>query len=547
MMPAVGVLLPVYLLFRTAGLLDSVWGLILICALINLPIAVWMSYTYFCEIPAAILEAARVDGAGVWNEIWHILAPLALPGIASTALLLIILSWNEAFWTINLTSAKAAPLTVFIASYSSPEGLFWAKLSAASLLAVAPIMVMGWLTQKQLVSRPHLWRRQMRPRRRSVHAPNDGSVRLRGLVKTYLNDQGHPTVTAVKGLNLDIAHGEFMVLVGPSGCGKSTTLRMIAGLEQITSGTIEIGGQVVNQLAPKDRGIAMVFQNYALYPHMTVFDNLAFGLKLAKHDKRYIRETVLRAAAALDLDQLLDRKPQALSGGQRQRVALGRAIVRNPKVFLFDEPLSNLDAKMRVQMRAEISRLHVRLKTTMIYVTHDQVEAMTLGDRICVMRDGVIMQVADPLTLYRQPQNLFVAGFIGSPPMNLLPGRIQRQPAGLCFLENGGSGALTIPLQGRLGKLAASRVDREVVFGVRPEHLSATAPGAVPVPAAFTVEFAEQMGAESILHLKGGARGLIARVFGEHRHQPGEPFTARLQLDHVHLFDPQTGNRLAED
>jgi multiple sugar transport system ATP-binding protein len=381
----------------------------------------------------------------------------------------------------------------------------------------------------------------------TASSANDGSVRIRGLVKTFVNDQGRPTVTAVKGIDLDIANGEFMVLVGPSGCGKSTTLRMIAGLEQITSGTIEIGGKVVNQVEPKARGIAMVFQNYALYPHMTVFDNMAFGLKLAKKEKGYIRETVLRAAVALGLDQMLDRKPQALSGGQRQRVALGRAIVRNPKVFLFDEPLSNLDAKMRVQMRSEISRLHVHLHTTMIYVTHDQVEAMTLGDRICVMRDGVIMQLADPLTLYRQPQNLFVAGFIGSPPMNLLSGRIQRQKDGLCFVENGGSGTLTIPLRGRLEKLAGSRVDREVVFGVRPEHLSAATADASHLSASFTVEFAEQMGAEAIIFLKGSGRSLIARVYGEHLYKPGETFTTQIQVEKAHLFDPVTENRIVED
>jgi multiple sugar transport system ATP-binding protein len=218
-----------------------------------------------------------------------------------------------------------------------------------------------------------------------------------------------------------------MVLVGPSGCGKSTTLRMVAGLEKISNGTIEIGGRVVNDMEPKDRGIAMVFQNYALYPHMTIFNNMAFGLQLAKKKKDFISETVSRTAKALGMEAMLERKPQALSGGQRQRVALGRAIVRSPKVFLFDEPLSNLDAKMRVQMRSEISRLHSQLGSTMIYVTHDQVEAMTMGDRICVMRDGKIMQVADPLTLYRKPENVFVAGFIGSPPMNLLKGKVDQR------------------------------------------------------------------------------------------------------------------------
>ena len=265
-------------------------------------------------------------------------------------------------------------------------------------------------------------RQRFKPEDKEMKPKEDGSVKISNLVKTYTDDRGRPTFTAVKNINLEIKDGEFMVLVGPSGCGKSTTLRMVAGLEKISSGTIAIGGKVVNDLEPKDRGISMVFQSYALYPHMNLFNNMAFGLKLAKKPKKFISDIVGRTSKALGLDHMLERKPGALSGGQRQRVALGRAIVRNPTVFLFDEPLSNLDAKMRVQMRSEISRLHAELGSTMIYVTHDQVEAMTMGDRICVMRDGNIMQVADPLTLFRQPENLFVAGFIGSPPMNLLQG-----------------------------------------------------------------------------------------------------------------------------
>jgi len=301
---------------------------------------------------------------------------------------------------------------------------------------------------------------------------SEGSVEIKELVKTYTDDRGRPTFTAVKNISLPIQDGEFMVLVGPSGCGKSTTLRMVAGLEKITSGTISIGGRVVNELEPKDRGIAMVFQNYALYPHMTIFNNMAFGLQLAKKKRDFISDTVGRTSKALGLDHMLERKPHALSGGQRQRVALGRAIVRSPKVFLFDEPLSNLDAKMRVQMRSEISKLHAQLGSTMIYVTHDQVEAMTMGDRICVMRDGLIMQVADPLTLYRQPENLFVAGFIGSPPMNLLKGKVQRRDGGLFFVETAEKNGLTFPLQGRLESLAGKYVDKDIVFGIRPEHLS---------------------------------------------------------------------------
>src|SRR3982074_1043514 len=245
---------------------------------------------------------------------------------------------------------------------------------------------------------------------------SEAPVQIKQLVKTYLDDRGNPTFTAVKNINLDIPDGEFMVLVGPSGCGKSTTLRMIAGLERVTSGTISIGGQVVNHLEPKDRGISMVFQSYALYPHFNIFKNMAYGLEVMKKTKEFIADMVGRTAKALQLDHIIDHKPQALSGGQRQRVALGRAIVRNPKVFLFDEPLSNLDAKMRGQMRSEIKRVHQKVRTTTVYVTHDQVEAMTLADRVVVMNHGRIEQIGTPNDLYHNPATRFVAGFIGSPP-----------------------------------------------------------------------------------------------------------------------------------
>jgi multiple sugar transport system ATP-binding protein len=373
----------------------------------------------------------------------------------------------------------------------------------------------------------------------------DGSVKINNLVKTYTDDRGRPTFTAVKNINLEIRDGEFMVLVGPSGCGKSTTLRMVAGLEKITSGTIAIGGKVVNDLEPKDRGISMVFQSYALYPHMNLFNNMAFGLKLAKKPKEFILEIVGKTSKALGLDHMLERKPGALSGGQRQRVALGRAIVRDPKVFLFDEPLSNLDAKMRVQMRTEISRLHAELGSTMIYVTHDQVEAMTMGDRICVMRDGLIMQVADPLTLFRQPENMFVAGFIGSPPMNLLKGKIQKQDGGLVFVETADSNPLTLPVRGRFEALAGKYVDKEVVFGIRPEQIDnkPRAEGS-SAPVDMKVEIAEPMGSESLVYLKTGSGTVIARIQGDHVFHFGEDMTANFDLDRITLFDPKTENVL---
>jgi len=371
---------------------------------------------------------------------------------------------------------------------------------------------------------------------------SEGAVEIKNLVKTYVDDRGRPTFTAVKNISLHIEDGEFMVLVGPSGCGKSTTLRMVAGLEKISSGTISIGGRVVNEMEPKDRGIAMVFQNYALYPHMTLFNNMAFGLQLAKKSKDFISETVGRTSKALGLDHMLERKPHALSGGQRQRVALGRAIVRSPKVFLFDEPLSNLDAKMRVQMRSEISKLHAQLGSTMIYVTHDQVEAMTMGDRICVMRDGNIMQVADPLTLYRQPDNLFVAGFIGTPPMNLIKGKVQKRDGGLFFVETAEKNGLTIPLQGRLESLAGKYVDKDIVFGVRPEHLSDQVKDSGHIPVVSTVEISEPMGSESLVYLKSGTGNMIARIHGEHLFHLGEQVTVQINLDKVSLFDAATEN-----
>jgi multiple sugar transport system ATP-binding protein len=369
---------------------------------------------------------------------------------------------------------------------------------------------------------------------------SEATVEIKELVKTYTDDRGRPTFTAVKGINLNIEDGEFMVLVGPSGCGKSTTLRMIAGLERVTGGTISIGGRVVNNLEPKERGIAMVFQSYALYPHMTISKNMAFGLLLAKKTKEFITDTVGRTAKALQLDHMMERKPAALSGGQRQRVALGRAIVRNPKVFLFDEPLSNLDAKMRVQMRSEISRLHAQLGTTMIYVTHDQVEAMTMGDRICVMRDGIIMQVADPLTLYLRPENLFVAGFIGSPPMNLLKGKVQKRNGSLFFSEGTEKNALTFPLAGRLQTIGSRYVDKDIIFGIRPENISSELKEGSSTPITMTVEIAEPMGSESIVYMKAAKGNLIARIHGEHLFHLGEQITVQLDLDKVTLFDPET-------
>ncbi|NWK55304.1 sn-glycerol-3-phosphate ABC transporter ATP-binding protein UgpC [Verrucomicrobiaceae bacterium N1E253] len=363
------------------------------------------------------------------------------------------------------------------------------------------------------------------------------SVTLHHLEKTYPGEGKSKQVLAVKNIDLEIRDGEFMVLVGPSGCAKSTTLRMIAGLESITGGEVLIDGRCVNRVAPKNRDIAMVFQNYALYPHMSVYDNMAFGLKLQKLGKKEIRARVDEAAEILGLESLLQRKPKALSGGQRQRVAVGRAIVRKPKVFLFDEPLSNLDAKMRVSMRSEIIRLHERLGATMIYVTHDQTEAMTMGDRITVMHEGEIMQVDTPLNLYHRPANRFVAGFIGSPQMNFIPGEVQSRDGHLWFIEHGKGGfELELP-QPRFDRVE----NRRVVLGIRPEDIAWSERRGIGVKIRNT----EPMGAETYVHCRSEAGAEVTlRVDGDCLCEVGSSASIDLVSERIHLFDANSGQSL---
>jgi multiple sugar transport system ATP-binding protein len=360
------------------------------------------------------------------------------------------------------------------------------------------------------------------------------NVSLRRVVKEYEGG-----VQAVKGIDLEIADHEFVVLVGPSGCGKSTTLRMIAGLEEISSGDIAIGGAVVNDIPPRDRDIAMVFQNYALYPHMTVFDNMAFGLLLRKFPKDEIKRRVDNAARILDIVPLLDRKPKALSGGQRQRVAMGRAIVRDPKVFLFDEPLSNLDAKLRVQMRTEIKKVHQTVRTTTVYVTHDQVEAMTLADRVVVMNHGVIEQVGPPQELYHHPATRFVAGFIGSPAMNFLPARVSD---GAIHLPGGA----VLPIPPARRERYSSAAGRDLLFGIRPEHLTDQRQGlANRAEILVTPEVIEPMGMETLVHFHlGEARDCCAKLEPTVPVEPNVPVTLTADMNNMHLLDAQSGRVL---
>jgi len=362
------------------------------------------------------------------------------------------------------------------------------------------------------------------------------SIQLKHITKRYPGT----TVPAVEDLNLSIEDKEFIILVGPSGCGKSTVLRMIAGLEEITDGEIFIGDRLINEVAPKDRDIAMVFQNYALYPHMTVYKNMAFSLKLRKTPKKEIDEKVRAAAKILDIESLLDRKPRALSGGQRQRVALGRAMVRNPSVFLLDEPLSNLDAKLRTSMRAEITRLHERLGTTFVYVTHDQTEAMTMGDRIAVIKDGVIQQIDTPQNLYDHPQNLFVGGFIGSPQMNLIDATVEKAADGYCAAF--GETKIGIPEQVMSAAVCADYEGKPVVLGIRPEFISETGSHSEEHNLMTgDVDLAESMGAEKFVYFACEGCPCIAKVPGSSPIQSGESVSFAVDCTMIHAFDKETG------
>lgn len=362
------------------------------------------------------------------------------------------------------------------------------------------------------------------------------SVFLKNINKTYPNG-----FVAVHDFSLEIADKEFIIFVGPSGCGKSTTLRMIAGLEEITSGELWISDKLVNDVEPKDRDIAMVFQNYALYPHMSVYDNMAFGLKLRKTPKDQIDKLVHDAAKILEIENLLDRKPKALSGGQRQRVAMGRAIVRNPKVFLMDEPLSNLDAKLRVQMRIVISKLHQRLQTTFIYVTHDQTEAMTLGTRIVVMKDGVIQQVDSPQNLYNSPKNLFVAGFIGSPQMNMIEAKVVKQGSDILLTFSNNS--IKLPEVKSKKLVEGGYVDKTVIFGIRPEDVHdeemfiSNSPDSV---LEATVRVYELLGAEVLLYFTVEQYDITARVNPRTTARLGDTIKVAFDLSKIHIFDKET-------
>src|ERR1700759_5426740 len=521
LVPQTLLFIPLADIIRNFRLGDAPWALILTYPTFLIPFCTWLMMGYFKSIPKELEECARIDGAPRWKAMVYIIFPAAIPGILSAGIFAFTLSRDEFIYALGFLSSpeeKTVPVGV-TSELIRGDVFFWGQLMAGALLGSIPVAIVYSFFVEYYVSGIT----------GSVKGGSDmARVAMRSLNKMY--DEVH----AVKDVNLDIRDKEFVVLVGPSGCGKTTTLRMVAGLESITSGRILIDDKVINELAPMDRDIAMVFQNYALYPHMSVYDNMAFGLKMRKFDRADIARRVREAADILGIRDLLQRKPRQLSGGQRQRVALGRAIVRHPQVFLFDEPLSNLDAKLRVQMRVELKKLHDRLGTTAIYVTHDQVEAMTLGDRVVVMKDGFVQQVGEPLELYNEPANRFVAGFIGSPAMNFLTVRVNRDN-GAIWAANAGMQIKAPPeYANRLGRY----VGQEVTLGIRPEDLH-VASAADPTELGFDVviEVVEKLGSEILLDVAAGPDTMVASVEPNVRVNVHDRLRLAANPEGLHFFD----------
>ena len=514
MLPVEVRMLPTYKVMVDLNLIDTYAGLIL--PLIASATATLLFRQFFMTIPNELLEAARVDGAGPWRFFKDILLPLSATNIAALFVILFIYGWTQYLWPLLVTNSNEMN-TIVIAlrrmiSFADADTP-WHLVMVTCVLAIA-------------AADP-----RRRPDAALVREGPRGDREVMATVSLADVRKSYGPTEVIHGVSIDVADGEFIVIVGPSGCGKSTLLRMVAGLEAITSGTIAIAGRVVNGLEPRARDIAMVFQNYALYPHMSVFDNMAYGLRIAGIRGADLKARVEATAAMLELTPYLGRRPRELSGGQRQRVAMGRALVRGPAAFLLDEPLSNLDAKLRVQMRLQIKALQREVATTALYVTHDQVEAMTLADRLIVMNAGVAEQIDTPLAVYERPATVFVAGFIGSPAMNIVKGTVR---SGMATLP---TGTPVAPAPGAEGT--------PLLVGIRPEHLAPCppdAPGTIPVD----IEAAELLGADAYGHghLPGDADPFVVRFPGSAPPRPGDRLTARADPAFVHLFDPATGRRL---
>jgi multiple sugar transport system ATP-binding protein len=504
--PVFTVLIALFGLMADADLIDRKLGLVLVFVSTTTPLATWLVHNHVKELPAEPEEAALIDGCTRWQAFWHVIVPQMRSGIAALSAIVALSVWGDFLIPLLLTSTSASkPVTVLIPEYVGKYTTNYPLLAAAGVLALLPPAVVALVLNR--------------------HKEFPGGI------------------IAVRDISLEVEPGEFVVLVGPSGCGKSTTLRMVAGLEAVTAGQVRIAGRVVTGLPPRHRNVAMIFQNYALYAHMTVRANMGFGLKMAGTPKREIRARVDQTADILGITDLLDRKPRQLSGGQRQRVAMGRAIVREPAAFLMDEPLSNLDAKLRVEMRAEITNVHRRIGAPTLYVTHDQIEAMTMGDRVAILRDGALEQIGTPLELYERPVNVFVAGFVGSPAMNFLPAKLNN--SGDAWYASVGGSRVLIPAKARTALRPFA--GHEVLLGLRPEDFVATEDvrdgkhGTIHATVART----ESLGSELLVYLSmngvAASRPLTVRLDRRAVVQPGAPARIGVDLERLYFFDPESG------
>ena len=510
--------------------LDNVFGITFVYLGFGAGLSVFMLCGFIKSIPLEIEEAAMIDGASPIQAFFTVVFPMLKPTAITVAILNTMWIWNDYLlpYLVLGSDKKTIPVAIQLAMQGAYGSTDYGGFMAMLVLAIVPIIIFYIFCQKYII------KGVVAGEFKGVFSV--ASITLNHIVKTF--DDG---VTVIPDLNLEIKDKEFVIFVGPSGCGKSTTLRMIAGLEDISSGELIIGGKTVNNIPPKDRDIAMVFQSYALYPHMTVYKNMAFALKLRKEPKDVIDKKVRQAAKILELEPYLNRKPKALSGGQRQRVALGRAMVRNPCAFLLDEPLSNLDAKLRTQMRSQIALLHKRLETTFIYVTHDQTEAMTMADRIVVMKDGIVQQFDTPSNLYNHPCNMFVAGFIGTPQMNFIDATIITCSGELCALVDD----ITVPLPLRMqeNENVKKYVGKPIVYGIRCEDMHINSSYALENKQneiTLKADLAEMMGSEVYIYSSINDKEIIAKVRSDTNISSGDSVKLYIDTEKVHLFDPES-------
>ena len=529
--PFQAILLPMARTLGVLGISNSILGLVLVHTVYGIPFTTLFFRNYYVSIPSELIKAARIDGAGFFKIFFKILLPISAPIIVVTVIWQFTQIWNDFLFGATFSFGKAAPIQVALNNMvlSSTSVKEYNVDMASAIIAGIPTLIVYVLAGKYFHKRINF---------RSSERIIMKTLKIEDLSKNFGSTE------VLKKINLEIDEGNFLVLLGPSGCGKSTLLNIIAGLETINEGNVYIDDYNVSKVEPKDRNIAMVFQSYALYPSMNVKENMVFGLKQAKTSKEKIEEQLKKVSTFLQVDELLNRKPSQLSGGQRQRVAIGRALVREPRIFLFDEPLSNLDAKLRVEMRREIKKLHQRLKTTVVYVTHDQTEAMSLGTKIAIMNHGVIQQNDTPEIIYHKPSNTFVADFIGSPSMNLIKGNLIQNSKKISFVAEGSDNSIQIPMNDYNFDKKIEFNNKEVYFGIRPEHIHFKKSNENDFEVKLRADLSEYIGHEQIVTFNYSNQEILAKFASTIKIEMNKEMSLYFDLSHISLFDKSSKERI---